>query len=479
MAVWDKKILILWGFMFLLAGAVGQSVNYPRSVCAMKGSTVTLPCTFKTLASVTENGKEVLIKINRVVWCPNHEICQGGTPSVYDSKSDKNNPRYRYLGDKKGNCTLQITDLQTDDNATFRFRVETNHCKATFTGPPGVKVIVGILENTRMKIKTESNREFKRGERLTLKCNAMCTFHQLEVTWFRDGNTLPETGPTLQLGPLAAKDSGNYTCGLKNNNRTLSQPYSLHVEGEEEAGDVNLPLIAGVVVGVLLALFALVLVLCIIKRAEDENSRHITGTCNYVSILENTRMKIKTESNREFKRGERLTLKCNAMCTFHQLEVTWFRDGNTLPETGPTLQLGPLAAKDSGNYTCGLKNNNRTLSQPYSLHVEGEEEAGDVNLPLIAGVVVGVLLALFALVLVLCIIKRKRAAAAAADQLQPSVESEQKRPDIIYSDIQHPAEQEPQEDISYAAVQFKQKNKARPAEEAEDGVIYSSVANRG
>ncbi|XP_078027484.1 uncharacterized protein LOC117266059 isoform X2 [Epinephelus lanceolatus] len=336
MAVWDKKILILWGFMFLLAGAVGQSVNYPRSVCAMKGSTVTLPCTFKTLASVTENGKEVLIKINRVVWCPNHEICQGGTPSVYDSKSDKNNPRYRYLGDKKGNCTLQITDLQTDDNATFRFRVETNHGKATFTGPPGVKVIV-----------------------------------------------------------------------------------------------------------------------------------------------ENTRMKIKTESNREFKRGERLTLKCNAMCTFHQLEVTWFRDGNTLPETGPTLQLGPLAAKDSGNYTCGLKNNNRTLSQPYSLHVEGEEEAGDVNLPLIAGVVVGVLLALFALVLVLCIIKRKRAAAAAADQLQPSVESEQKRPDIIYSDIQHPAEQEPQEDISYAAVQFKQKNKARPAEEAEDGVIYSSVANRG
>ncbi|KAL7393255.1 hypothetical protein ABVT39_008638 [Epinephelus coioides] len=334
MAVWDKKILILWGFTFLLAGAVGQSVNYPHPVCAMKGSTVTLPCTFETLESVTKNGKEVMIKINRVVWCPNHEICHLTTPSVYDSESNKNNPRYRYLGDKKGNCTLQITNLQKDDNATFRFRVETNHGKATFTGPPGVKVTV---ENTSMKIETESNRE--------------------------------------------------------------------------------LPL----------------------------------------------------------KRGESLTLKCNAMCPFHQLEVTWFRDGNTLPETGPTLQLGPLAAKDSGNYTCGLKNNNHTLSQPYSLHVEGDDEG---FLPLIAGVVIGVLLALFALVLVLCIIKRKRVATA-ADQLQPSVEGEQKRPDIIYSDIQHPAEQEPQEDISYAAVQFKQKNQARPAEEVEDGVIYSSVANRG
>ncbi|XP_049902138.1 low affinity immunoglobulin gamma Fc region receptor II-b-like [Epinephelus moara] len=335
MAVWDKKILILWGFMFLLAGAVGQSVNYPRNVCAMKGSTVTLPCTFKTLKSVTENGKEVLIKINRVVWCPNHLICQGSTPSVYDSESKNNNPRYRYLGDKNGNCTLQITNLQKEDNATFRFRVETNRGQATFAGPPGVNVTVNF-----------------------------------------------------------------------------------------------------------------------------------------------TQMEIKTESNGEFKRGETLTLKCNAMCTFHQLEVTWFRDGNALPETGPTLQLGPLAAKDSGNYTCGLTNNSITLSQPYSLHVEDEEEAGDVNLPLIAGVVVGVLLAVFTLVLVLCIIKRKQAATA-ADQLQPSVEGEQKRPDIIYSDIQHPAEQEPQEDISYAAVQFKQKNQARPAAEAEDGVIYSSVASRG
>ncbi|XP_049440337.1 uncharacterized protein LOC125893619 [Epinephelus fuscoguttatus] len=339
MAVLDKKILILWGFMFLLAGAVGQSVNYSHPVCAMKGSTVNLPCTFETLESYTENGKKVLITINRVVWCPNHLICQGSTPSVYDSESNNNNPRYRYLGDKKGNCTLQITNLQEEDNAIFRFRVETNHAKATFAGKPGVKV--NVTENIQMMIKTESDREVE-----------------------------------------------------------------------------------------------------------------------------------------ERQRGERLTLKCSATCTFHQLEVTWFRYGNALPETGPTLQLGPLAAKDSGNYTCGLKNNNHTLSEPYSLHVKDEEEAADVNLPLIAGVVVGVLLAFFTLVLVLCIIKRKRAAAA-ADQLQPSVEGEQKRPDIIYSDIQHPAEREPQEDISYAAVQFKQKNQARPAEEAEDGVIYSSVASRG
>ncbi|KAL7392750.1 hypothetical protein ABVT39_001068 [Epinephelus coioides] len=228
MAVWDKKII--WGFMLLLAGAVGKSVKYPHPVCAMKGSTVTLPCTFKTLESVTENGKEVTIKINRVVWCPNHEICHASTPSVYDSESNNNNPRYRYLGDKKGNCTLQITNLQEDDNATFRFRVETNHSKATFTGPQGVKVTVS---DSKMRIKSSSTEtEMREGESVTLRCTAVCTFHQLEVTWFRDGSALPETGPVLKLDPLTAKDSGNYTCRLRNNNVTLSQPYILNVEAE-------------------------------------------------------------------------------------------------------------------------------------------------------------------------------------------------------------------------------------------------------
>ena len=76
----------------------------------------------------------------------------------------------------------------------------------------------------------------------------------------------------------------------------------------------------------------------------------------------------------EFKRGEEVTLNCSAICTIHQLEVSWFRDGSALSESGPALHLSYLTAKDSGNYTCGLKKNERTLSEPYSLHVEADEE---------------------------------------------------------------------------------------------------------
>ena len=86
-----------------------------------------------------------------------------------------------------------------------------------------------------MKIRSSrDDGEFKRGDAITLNCTTNCTIHQLEVTWFRDGSAFTETGPTLHLSYLTAKDSGNYTCGLKENNRTLSEPYSLHVEADQE-----------------------------------------------------------------------------------------------------------------------------------------------------------------------------------------------------------------------------------------------------
>ncbi|TDH11199.1 hypothetical protein EPR50_G00058330 [Perca flavescens] len=139
-------------------------------------------------------------------------------------------------------------------------------------------------------------------------------------------------------------------------------------------------------------------------------------------------MKIRSSrDDGEFKRGEEVTLNCfAATCSIHQLEVSWFRDGSALSESGPTLHLSYLTAKDSGNYTCGLKKKKRTLSEPYSLHVE---EGG--GLPLIAGLVVGVLLVLFAVVLVVYIIKRKRA--AGRDQTAVGQDEEQQNSENIYS----------------------------------------------
>ncbi|XP_054476924.1 myeloid cell surface antigen CD33-like [Anoplopoma fimbria] len=234
MAVWDPKIS--WCFMLLLADVVSDRVNYPGPVCAVKGSTVTIPCTFTHPKSVSEGGREVSVQIIRVIWCQNHEICQGFTPSVYDSDlkyNHTNNPRYRYLGDKKGDCSLQITDVQKRDDKTLRFRMEAHTIFSPYTGPQGVKVTV--TDGAQMEIRSSVNKtEMREGEAVTLNCTSGCSFHQPEVTWFRDGHALKHTGPSLYLGTPTAQDSGNYNCGLKNNNRTLSKPFSLYVEAEEE-----------------------------------------------------------------------------------------------------------------------------------------------------------------------------------------------------------------------------------------------------
>uniref|UniRef100_A0A3Q0S2F3 Ig-like domain-containing protein n=1 Tax=Amphilophus citrinellus TaxID=61819 RepID=A0A3Q0S2F3_AMPCI len=219
MAVWDKKDSL--GFcVWSVLGAVGQTVIYSfTSICAVNGSTVTLLCSFTPLKSFNESGREVPLKLVRVRWCQNHEFCFVDTPSVYDSKSTNNNSRYQYLGDMKTNCTLQIRDVQERDEATFRFRMEADNVAGHFTNTTGVNVRV--------------DKKFCRSETVTLLCTSLCTFHQLEVTWYKDGHALSETGPSLHLSPLTAENSGNYTCALKASMNTLSEPYSLQVEAEE------------------------------------------------------------------------------------------------------------------------------------------------------------------------------------------------------------------------------------------------------
>lgn len=129
---------------------MGQSVTYPDPVCAVTGSDVTLPCTFTAVQ--TPPGSSSDLEVVRVRWCQNHEICHGTVPSVYDSRNQRNlnHPRYRYLGDLKGNCTLQIRDVQKEDDAVLRFRMEANDVSGHFTGRSGVKVtVIGKSSSSR------------------------------------------------------------------------------------------------------------------------------------------------------------------------------------------------------------------------------------------------------------------------------------------------------------------------------------------
>ncbi|XP_032415206.1 uncharacterized protein LOC116717733 isoform X2 [Xiphophorus hellerii] len=260
---------VFWGFMFLLAGAAAQTIRYQfGSTCAVRGSTVILPCYFTPLKSFSPEGRQIPLRIVRVRWCKNHPICQGTTPSVYDSNSTAREPRFHYLGNMEAKCTLQIRDIKMEDMGTFRFRMEADNSAGHFTNPTGVTISVADL--IKMEIKSSSKKsEVSRGQTVSLQCiTSTCTFTHLEVTWRKDGHALPGNGSALRLGPLTAKDSGNYSCALTSNMETQSEPFSLQVEEEEEEEEkeFKLPLAAAVTFGVLLVVTTLILLIFIFKR---------------------------------------------------------------------------------------------------------------------------------------------------------------------------------------------------------------------
>ena len=114
-------------------------MEYPESFCVVEGSTATIPCSF-THPPVDVRKGRVVVQVNQVLWCRDHEICHLTTPSVYDSSDVRAGNRFLYLGDLVGNCTLEIIKTKREDTATYRFRFETTG--GGFTERDGVGVTV-------------------------------------------------------------------------------------------------------------------------------------------------------------------------------------------------------------------------------------------------------------------------------------------------------------------------------------------------
>uniref|UniRef100_A0A3Q2D5J0 Ig-like domain-containing protein n=1 Tax=Cyprinodon variegatus TaxID=28743 RepID=A0A3Q2D5J0_CYPVA len=214
----------------LFPGALGQTIKHElTSTCAVRGSTATLPCSFTPLKSFSRDGPEAPLKNIRVRWCKNHLMCQDSTSSVFDSNSTNNNPRYQYLGDLKGNCSLQIRDVEMGDDATFYFRVEADEVEGSVLNTTGVKLTV--VAKMSLNINEEG---FRSGRFALLRCILSCSASQHNrVTWKKDGVVLSQTWSNLLFNPLTVKHSGSYTCALRNDTETQSEPFVLQVEAAD------------------------------------------------------------------------------------------------------------------------------------------------------------------------------------------------------------------------------------------------------
>ena len=99
-----------------------------------------------------------------------------------------------------------------------------------------VRLTVSSTDGEDVKVRSSiTDNVVKEGGQVTLTCTSACSFHQLDVHWYRNGHALSETGPALHLSGLTNDDTGNYTCSLDSSGQKTSAPWSLLVlvdEGE-------------------------------------------------------------------------------------------------------------------------------------------------------------------------------------------------------------------------------------------------------
>ncbi|XP_045569344.1 uncharacterized protein isoform X2 [Salmo salar] len=184
-------VVFFWSVAVVL-GQDGWSVTYtPQSICALKGSTVHLTCSY-TYPSGT---------VTSIFWFTKMET---GVKPEDLCQDPEYAGRLEYHGDKEKDCTLRIKDLRERDSSTYLFRLLTDQEGGTYTGSPGVKLSV-----TDLQVKVTGGHQDK-----TLTCITTCTLTDNPTfIWYKNGQRLDE--PTSQQYSVNSYYSDSYSCAVE------------------------------------------------------------------------------------------------------------------------------------------------------------------------------------------------------------------------------------------------------------------------
>nr|XP_061840295.1 B-cell receptor CD22-like isoform X2 [Nerophis lumbriciformis] len=189
-----------------LLGAEWGGTYTEKEICAIKGSTVKLQCSFKF--PPTEDGH--VIKVKEKFWFtkdPNEDL--------------RLEPQYfgGVQSECHGNiCNLTIADVRRSDKYTFRFT--TNHSRGDFTVRPGVKVNV-----TDLKVQVTSSPSYiGRKYWYDLKCvSTTCSPRSpSSYVWYKNGEEIPNA--KSQEYKVEHNYTNSYSCAVRGHEQDVSPP---------------------------------------------------------------------------------------------------------------------------------------------------------------------------------------------------------------------------------------------------------------
>uniref|UniRef100_A0A3Q1JBC5 B-cell receptor CD22 n=1 Tax=Anabas testudineus TaxID=64144 RepID=A0A3Q1JBC5_ANATE len=161
-----------------------------RSICASKGSSVDISCTYNSYYEVTSK-----------FWFSPERGPQWKNPSQSEDllTDSQYTGRVQVLETERGRSTLRITDLRETDSAQYQFTFTTSDFKWG-SSLPGTTLTVTALQVQINRVKTLSQ-SYTEAE---LTCHSSCSPDgRPPFVWFKNGNTvdLEETSYKAQFFP--------------------------------------------------------------------------------------------------------------------------------------------------------------------------------------------------------------------------------------------------------------------------------------
>ncbi|XP_042246840.1 uncharacterized protein LOC121882558 [Thunnus maccoyii] len=185
----------------VVQGQNDWGVTYTSTqVCALKGSTVDICCTYRYPSRV--KGTSTVVK--ETFW-----FTQLSNNEPVDLKTDSEYAGHVQYHCDKNNCTLRITDLRESDSAQYKFRFITNQPGGRFTGSPGVTLTVTALQVQVITVTVHQS--YTEAE---LKCLSSCSpAGGISYVWFKNGQKVVKEETSLYSGQFNPSD--NVSCAMK------------------------------------------------------------------------------------------------------------------------------------------------------------------------------------------------------------------------------------------------------------------------
>ncbi|XP_037399183.1 uncharacterized protein LOC108412699 [Pygocentrus nattereri] len=187
--------------LLFISGVVAQdewAVNYnSKSVCALKGSALTMECTY-----TPPSGHSV----QKAFWTKVLVTSGSEPPDLLDDPEYRG--RVQYLGDEHRDCSLRFKTVTEKDQSKYYFTFITDKPGGKYQGAGGVDLSVTDLQ-------VEVPERVMEGDNVTLTCKTSCSLTvRPTFTWYRNRNSSSSSTDQLHLQSVSRENKDRYRCAV-------------------------------------------------------------------------------------------------------------------------------------------------------------------------------------------------------------------------------------------------------------------------